>query len=519
MDNDILYHKEVESRYHKLHDEITSAYLAIPEFFRKILPSELGRCMQLPDVIEWSDFFEEDDKNKSSIDTSSPEMMGKVVSDNKDDIEKWLLELKELRDILKRLGDFIGVYAGVADNFFEIICENLAEKGQLNLFSEEDPDNSLHLTAEELYAALTLIPIESVRNLLSSLPDSSFSVLYKKYKKSDRNGFIEAYESLGIHGIDNINKYLFPYLEKVYPFYSFSLGNIRRFLPIYVDMMSEIGVSDDVIDTMDSFSDFQDGEFLTNLDIESLIESQNRLFVSGIITKQHDPELPRRFKNKFNKIPTDHLKASSSTNCGEDSSNGLHLSKRTINSIREFSNQWIIETLHRVIEGDIETMEDYELDSKIETQDGIVSSECILESNNNLIFPTRLTSTPAPNRIYTEEQIPVLKEIFKVYGSYFEEMTCEDFLYLFGALKKAPITYNPPYYWTGDESMMKAILRIFYTRQPRLARSLILHISDKQSGFINHDWGKNKNKVSYLHIEDGIADIIQNITRKTLKRL
>lgn len=144
----------------------------------------------------------------------------------------------------------------------------------------------------------------------------------------------------------------------------------------------------------------------------------------------------------------------------------------------------------------------------------------IISSNTKrLDFPTRFINETVPSQIYAQEREPILTEIFKIYGSYFENMSCEDFLYLFGATSKIPLTYNPPYYWSGDESTLKAILRVLYIRQPRLLKQLILHVSDKEKGATGHDWGKNKDKVAYADIEETIISIVARLTGKTLKRL
>lgn len=143
----------------------------------------------------------------------------------------------------------------------------------------------------------------------------------------------------------------------------------------------------------------------------------------------------------------------------------------------------------------------------------------ISSSSRRLDFPTRFINETTPSQIYAQEQVPILTEIFKIYGGFFEDMSCDDFLYLFGATNKMPATYNPPYYWSGEESLMKAILRIFYTKQPRLLKQLILHSSDRAIDAITHDWGRNKNRVAYRDVERNIIWIIKRVAGKTLKEL
>lgn len=158
-------------------------------------------------------------------------------------------------------------------------------------------------------------------------------------------------------------------------------------------------------------------------------------------------------------------------------------------------------------------------DLDIETPNSGNIRPIISSNTQRLDFPTRFINETAPSQIYAQERDPILTEIFKIYGSYFENMSCEDFLYLFGATSKIPLTYNPPYYWSGDESTLKAILKVFYTRQPRLLKHLILHSSDKATGATTHDWGKNKNHVAYKDVENNIVGIIKRVTGKELKKL
>lgn len=141
------------------------------------------------------------------------------------------------------------------------------------------------------------------------------------------------------------------------------------------------------------------------------------------------------------------------------------------------------------------------------------------DSFQRLDFPTRLINGVSPSPIYADKRELILSEIFKVYGKDFENMTCEDFVYLFGGTNKAPSTYNPPYYWAGPESALKAILKVLYIRQPRSLKRLILHSSDRENGITGHDWGKNKDKVAYLDKEEKIIEIVSRINGKTLKRL
>lgn len=145
-----------------------------------------------------------------------------------------------------------------------------------------------------------------------------------------------------------------------------------------------------------------------------------------------------------------------------------------------------------------------------------------IPGRKRLDFPSRLSAEKlmSPSPISAQEQGAVLREIYNLYGGAFDNMSCEEFLYLLGAaFVKQPTSYNPPYYWTGNVSTMKALIRILYIQQPRILKELILHISDKATGKTSHDWGRNKDSVAYQDIEENIIAIIRRITGKTLKEL
>lgn len=158
----------------------------------------------------------------------------------------------------------------------------------------------------------------------------------------------------------------------------------------------------------------------------------------------------------------------------------------------------------------------------IRKEDGMPIPISPISERKRLDFPTRLTSEKllSPSSISAQEQEPVLREIYNIYGGSFENMSCEEFLFLFGAaFVKQPASYHPPYYWLGNESAMKALLRILYIQQPRSLKELILHIADKETGVKGHNWSRNKNRVPYRDIEANIIKIVHRITGKTLKEL
>lgn len=130
----------------------------------------------------------------------------------------------------------------------------------------------------------------------------------------------------------------------------------------------------------------------------------------------------------------------------------------------------------------------------------------------NEILTHKSRNNPAPDKIYTDHDEKILQCVFRMYGNMFENMTCEDFVYLFGGLNEAPTTYNPPFYRAGDTST-------FNSPQPRGLRRLVLSMSDKAEGKTEHDWGRNKDKVAYLDVERNIREIVKDVSNVDLKPL
>jgi len=130
-------------------------------------------------------------------------------------------------------------------------------------------------------------------------------------------------------------------------------------------------------------------------------------------------------------------------------------------------------------------------------------------------FPTRLIAVKG---VYSQSYNDILKAIFEKFN-FFENMSAEDFVYLFGGLGSCPSSYNPPFYWSADEGILKAIIRILYVRQPRNLNKLIFRVADKGTGCSSHKWSTNKNKVAYFDIETQIIEIVKQVCGAELPRL
>lgn len=173
-------------------------------------------------------------------------------------------------------------------------------------------------------------------------------------------------------------------------------------------------------------------------------------------------------------------------------------------------DKWLINAIHKKME---------EINSYTASNGNLVNTynSDVVENrkaNNTLRFkfPDRI-------KVYSNHYNAILTEIYKYYGGGFEDMSCEDFIYLFGGTGKMPKSYAPPFYFMNDDARLKALIRILYVRQPRKFGNIILHISDKATGAIYHDWGVNKKGASYIDDEKLIQSIVSSIAGVKMESL
>lgn len=378
---------------------------------------------------------------------------------------------------------------------------------------EEYDATPLVLTAEELYWALTLLDSEKARLVLSEQTPLIFDSLYNAYQKG-KEDFIYAFSNQNSTAIKGLRIALFTSINDMDSFLDFCEAQLlenKRLLSIFADEILEI--DDDYFSGILNYILF--GEPLCELDNANILTWYGQKAGNAIATIENIEGLTRFDKKKIQNIKETLSNNFPHLQTGQIES--ISLSPKMVNVITSLMDKWLLLKIHErakvnSIEAQVVDMEEETQKISFAFQNPIVSTR--------LEFPTRLISQTNPSPISAQEQEHVLREIYNLYGGSFEDMSCEEFFYLFGAaFVKQPASYNPPYYWVGSESSMKALLRILYTQQPRLVKELILHISDKETSAKSHDWGRNKNRVTYRDIEASIIKIVHGVTGKTLKEL
>lgn len=370
--------------------------------------------------------------------------------------------------------------------------------------SEDETHTQLVLTPLELFYAITFLNEPTVRAIFAHVGPGVLEEVLKAYHAKDKNAFCHIVKAKEVRPSDKLLDYLIAEKREL------SLSGIMSLLPSepserikLLDALNNNPVEDIFLEEW--FDDASThGEDLSIQDVinlfgESVVRSVGECCVNS--------KIPLKFRKKFMTLYnqarttfTEIPNLSELTPCESENEIGLKI-------IDKLRISYIMKKIREAMEADSgNCITDIEMSN-------IVPSD-IRKFN----FPTRLAACVSPN-LYANEKIAVLTEIYQVFGGSFENMTCDDFVYLFGASNKVPSTYNLPYYWCGDESTLKAILRILYIRQPRLLRTLILHVSDKKNGATGHDWGRNKDRVAYVDIEGAIANIVLRVTGKTLKKI
>ena len=138
--------------------------------------------------------------------------------------------------------------------------------------------------------------------------------------------------------------------------------------------------------------------------------------------------------------------------------------------------------------------------------------------------PSRIRYNVSEGPLGVKEMKPTMEEIYeKFFADYIDDMSEADFLYLFGIELKMPETFNPPYYWNGEEDILKALLRILYVRQPQTFGIFFLGLKENTEHgkykMPSHDWSTNKNRVPYLDLQDAIIEIVKRKANKKLEKL
>lgn len=442
--------------------------------------------------------------NLESLDDSQKE---EVALQNKDVFEGilkaiqnylvWINNLLPLQEEFKKILNANMKLASECDDF-------MTQYVDVSWDSEDESHTQLVLTPLELYYALNFLNEPTVRVIFAHVSPGVLEDILKAYHAKDKDAFCYLIKTNGVHPSEKLLDYLAAGTEK------FSLSGIMSLFP---------SDSSELVKLMDAMNDNpMGGVFLEDrlnetssvedLTVPEISHMYGECVVGSVGKICVNTKIPLRFRKKFmalyNQARTtfsDIPDLSELTPCESENEIGMRI-------IEKLRINYIMKKIHEAMEAD-----DDNRFREGETPNKIPSD------SRSLSFPTRLDKEITQPQLYIHEKIAVLTEIYNVFGGQFEDMTSADFVYLFGASNKVPSTYNPPYYWCGDESTLKAILKVLYVRQPRLLKQLILHVSDKEKGATGHDWGKNKDKVAYRDVERIIIDIIHRLTGKALKEL
>lgn len=450
----------------------------------------------------------EDYKTRNKLDHLDNSQKEEVALQNKDAFDGLIKTLCDYSAEIRPLLTAMNVYKDIHVAYLNIFSEYdtfMMQYVNDPLESDDKTHSRLVLTPLELFYALTFLNEPVVRIIFAHVSSGVLDDILKAYQAKDKNAFYHIIKSNEINPSDQLLDYLIAGTRE------FSLSGIMSLFPSesservkLLDAMNDNPVGDIILeDLLNDTSTFVDDVAvpeLSNMLGECIVRSVGECCVNA--------KIPLRFRKKFmvlynqaKKTFTDIPDLSELTPCNSENEIGLKI----INNLRI---GYIMKKIHEVMEAD----------------NGNNPLKTDIPNNKpsdyrNLYFPTRLDEGITPVQLYTPEKIAVLTEIYKVFGGPFENMTSEDFVYLFGASNVVPSTYNPPYYWCGDESTLKALLKVLYIRQPRLLKLLILHVSDKKTGATGHDWGVNKNKVAYRDVERSVIDIVKRLTGKNLKEL
>lgn len=428
-------------------------------------------------------------QNKAALD-----ILIKKLSETSEEIHPLMMTMKAYKDINMA---FYKLYSE-CDSFMKQYVDASWD-------TEDESHTQLLLTPLELYYALSFLNEPTVRIIFAHVSPGVLEDILNAYHAKDKDAFCYLIKTNEIHPSDKLvnflnaeaNEYSLSGIMSIFP--SDPSERIRLLDAMNDNPVGEVFLEDLLNETSSSVEDITVSQ-ISNALGESIVMVVGEYCVNTMIPLRFRKQfmaLYNKARVTFTSIP----KISELTSCESKNDIGTNI-------IEKLEIDYIMKKIHEAMEADSGNYS-----REIEIPNNIPSD------SRNLSFPTRLDKEITQLQLYTPEKIAVLTEIYNVFGGQFEDMTSEDFVYLFGASNKVPSTYNPPYYWCGDESTLKAILKVLYIRQPRLLKQLILHVSDKEKGAAGHDWGKNKDKVSYRDVEKIIIDIIHRLSGKVLKEL
>lgn len=492
--------KDITAIYKQLLDEI-----GLESIFSNISKDAEDRDKQYESL--WLNCLE-NYKTSHKLESLDDSQKEEVALQNKDTLDILIKELCENSEEVQPLLTAMKAYKDIQISFLKLYseCDSFMKQYiDASWDSEDESPTQLVLTPLELYYALTFLNEPTVRVIFAHVSPGVLEDILKAYQAKDKDAFCYLIKTNEITPSDQLlnylnagaNEYSLSDLMSIFP--SDPSERIRVLDAMNDKPVGEVFIEDLLHETSSSVED---------ITIPQISDAFGECVVRVVGEYCVNPMIPLKFRKKFTALYnqarttfTSIPKISELTSCKAKNEIGMKL-------FEKLEIDFIMKKIHEAMEAD-----DYNRSCKEEMPNKIPSD------SRNLSFPTRLDREITQPQLYIHEKVAVLTEIYNVFGGQFENMTSADFVYLFGASNKVPSTYNPPYYWCGDESTLKAILKILYIRQPRLLKQLILHVSDKEKGETGHDWGKNKDKVAYRDVERIIIDIIHRLTGKVLKEL
>ncbi len=511
-ENSTYYHKQVEATFANAYNAIqnlmkaSDADLNMPEF---------AMLAAFPEKIQWSQYQSVANLNLKEEELSD-DQKEEIALASKESLDEDISFLNFMAYVIKSSQDYnrclkkLEAISMEASQVFASISKNTLTT------DEENP--TLTLTHKELYYALTFLNEDQLRDTLYGQQPLVVDKLYNAILEKDFIAFQAALNEHQIIPIRLLKPILIGAMNKVYPYAEYIKSPELINSPFMNVLLDENGFSEEFLDYFDTVKEIQslNSENMSamcasvDMDFEKLYK-----FKIQHITIAHklllcSMDIPRFYRKKvlenYNQWRKDYPEAPD-INIPEESDFDM---QNVANVSSVLIDKWLINAIHKKME---------EINSYTASNGNLVNTynSDVVENrkaNNTLRFkfPDRI-------KVYSNHYNAILTEIYKYYGGGFEDMSCEDFIYLFGGTGKMPKSYAPPFYFMNDDARLKALIRILYVRQPRKFGNIILHISDKATGAIYHDWGVNKKGASYIDDEKLIQSIVSSIAGVKMESL
>lgn len=446
------------------------------------------------------------------------------------DYDKWVddfdgtLEEKGIEE----LKDFISLMRIDCSQRTAYYLSNISDSIKMELFkpavSQEDLEffmQFMPIRYKELYRALNLLEEKSVNVVLSVESPRTYNLLYDAYKAKNS----ELFEEICIaENVSRACRYIYREILLLPGIMARVDSEIEK---RHISMDQTAVLFDASPDTelnrlADPIMDLQEKHEYTPLCDEMLHNTKLLGYMKGLcLSFVHDSELPKgmnlRLKREWRKFePFFERYDTVEANEIVDESYQDSIVEDRVTIAQEVVQEFIksVPSDMKGFQG-LATMQvaDNPKPSNLNSKTDLSATAYLNDRFSQ--FPTRLIAVKG---VYAQSYNDILKAIFEKFN-FFENMSAEDFVYLFGGLGSCPSSYNHPFYWSADEGILKAIIRILYVRQPRNLNKLILSVADKGTGCSSHKWSTNKNKVAYFDIETQIIDIVKQVCGAELPRL